>query len=266
MPPTGRTHRPWRIRRTGPPPVRTSRSHHRRPLRIDGLDIFYREAGDADAPVAPAAWQRLPGLVAQCSRRPDPAVCRPRSASSRPTTRLSGLSRPHAGTGRASEYITFDNLNQHSVQGLVWSNLRLDAFLALRVDSGAPVGYRPRAASPRPGARARGAERHTPTERGPARVLGSDLGVLLGGRAPPGAPPRRASTRWSDAKSHALGRYEKGSCVSDGTPLLEPGGPGRWIRSGLDRSRNPDKSSWTSSTTTGPTWQLYPRVQVYFRE
>jgi pimeloyl-ACP methyl ester carboxylesterase len=120
-----------RIRRQDTPVVHPV---HHRTARIDGLDIFYREAGDAEAPVRlllhgfPASSHMFRRLI-------------PRLAGS---FRLVAPDYPGFGLSsmpdRARFEYTFDNLTS-SVEGLV-EHLRLDAFSLYVMDYGAPVGYR----------------------------------------------------------------------------------------------------------------------------
>ena len=105
-----------------------------RTVKIDGLDIFYREAGPKDAPTI-LLLARLPDLLADVPQ-PDPGPGR-RVPPGRP-----GLSRLRPQFGPAVDKFdyTFDNLAD--VMDKFTEKVGLTKYALYVQDYGAPVGYR----------------------------------------------------------------------------------------------------------------------------
>jgi pimeloyl-ACP methyl ester carboxylesterase len=242
------THRPETARRepraaahSTPFPV------HHRTARVDGLDVFYREAGAADAPVLlllhgfPTSSHMFRHLI-------------PRLAGS---FRLVAPDYPGFGLSsmpeRARFEYTFDNLT-NVVEGLL-EQLHLDAYSLYVMDYGAPVGYRLALRHPE---RVRGlvVQNGNAYEEGLRAFWDPIKAYWADGRA----EHRAALHPFVEAKAT---RWQYQTGVPD-LSLLEPTA---WMvdQIGLDRPGNREIQMdlfYDYRTNVA----LYPRFQAFFRE
>ncbi len=225
----------------------TSFPVHHRTARINGLDVFYREAGPADAPVLlllhgfPTSSHMFRQLI-------------PRLAGSfhlvAPDYPGFGLS---SMPDRARFEYTFDNL-ANVVEGLM-EHLALDAYVLYVMDYGAPVGFRLALRHPE---RVRGliVQNGNAYEEGlrefwkPIKAYWAD-----------GSAEHRAALHPFVEPEATRELYETG--VSDRRLL----GPSAWMvdQIGLDRPGNREIQMdlfYDYRTNVA----LYPRFQAFFRE
>ena len=241
-------HRPETARREARATARhTPIAVHHRTARVDGLDVFYREAGAADAPVLlllhgfPTSSHMFRNLI-------------PRLASS---FRLVAPDYPGFGLSsmpdRARFEYTFDNLTT-VVEGLL-EQLGLDAYSLYVMDYGAPVGFRLALRDP-------GRVRGLIVQNGNAYEEGlRDFWDPIKAYWADGSAQHRAALHGFLEPKATREQYETG--VPDRT-LLDPAA---WMvdQIGLDRPGNREIQMdlfYDYRTNVA----LYPRFQAFFRE